>query len=122
MSSQAASGPLARLVRRVYVALNEHDAAAIGQLLQPDVEWDDPITGERLVGPDAIAERWCGSGDPLRLQLEPMRIREVDGKVVTDLRQNISDARGKAIATQMVRHVCAFRDARIATVEARDPD
>lgn len=122
MSSQAESGPLARLVRQAYAALNEQDAAAIGRLLQPDVEWDDPITGERLVGPETIAERWRGSGDPLRLHLEPMRIREFHGKVVTDLRQNISDAHGKAIATQMVRHVCAFRDARIATVEALEPD
>ncbi|MDB4949886.1 MAG: ketosteroid isomerase [Gemmatimonadetes bacterium] len=109
--------PNEELVRRLYDALNAHDAAAMTACYAPDAVFSDPAFGE-LAGAE-VGAMWsmlCSRGKDLRATVDAVRADDETGSAEWEARYTYSGSRRPV--HNVISATYRFRDGLI--VEHRD--
>ena len=106
------------VIERMYWAFNARDGERVLGVMHPDVDWPNGMEGGRVIGRDAVRAYWTrqwGMIDPI---VEPRRLRRMaDGRVAVDVHQVVRDLTGTVLKQEMVRHVYAFEDGLIRSMQ-----
>lgn len=108
-------------LRDAYAAFNERDIDSVLALMCEDVDWPNTVTGGRKRGREAVRRHWDGIFSLLSFHVEPVKLIEDRDCVVVEARQQVSDATGKAVAVQLVRHIFKFKGGLIERMDAHEP-
>jgi len=103
-----------------YKSYNERDLEALLPLMCEDVNWANPLTGDRIRGREEMRKIWELQWTSLSVQTEPIRIyEESDGKTVVVVREILHEAGGRLLMDQEMEHVFTWRDGRVARMDFR---
>jgi ketosteroid isomerase-like protein len=103
-----------------YKSYNERDLEALLPLMCEDVNWANPLTGDRIRGREEMRRIWELQWTSLSVQTEPIRIyEELDGKTVVVVREILHEAGGRLLMDQEMEHVFTWRDGRVARMDFR---
>jgi len=103
-----------------YKSYNERDLEALLPLMCEDVNWANPLTGDRIRGREEMRRIWELQWTSLSVQTEPIRIyEESDGKTVVVVREILHEAGGRLLMDQEMEHVFTWRDGRVARMDFR---
>jgi ketosteroid isomerase-like protein len=106
------------MLRTVYAAFNARDVDAALAVMHPDVVWPNGMEGGNVSGHGGVRAYWTRQWSMIAPSVEPMRIRaEADGRVAVEVHQIVRDLGGRVLKEQVGRHVYAFADGRIASME-----
>ena len=82
--------------------------------MDPDVNWPNAATGERLHGRDEVREYWAEQWKAADPRVEPVRFEQLPwGGIGVEVHQVVRDLDGKVQADQMVKHVYTIDDVLI---------
>jgi uncharacterized protein (TIGR02246 family) len=106
------------LLERTYAAFNARDVEAVLALMHPDVDWPNGMPGGRVAGREAVRAYWTRQWGLIDPTVEPRRVQPTpDGRVAVDVHQVVRDLAGCVLKEEMVRHVYAFEDGLIRSME-----
>jgi ketosteroid isomerase-like protein len=112
--------PVIGLLARIYAAFNARDVETVLAAMQPDVDWPNGMDGGRVLGRAAVREYWVRQWGAIDPRAEPRGfVVEPDGRVAVTVHQVVGDLAGCVLRENLVRHVYAFRDGLIASMEIR---
>jgi hypothetical protein len=106
------------LLARTYAAFNARDVEAVLAVMHPDVDWPNGMEGGRVTGREAVRLYWTRQWGMIDPSVEPRRVRLMpDGRVVVEVHQVVCDLAGNVLKEEMVRHVYAFEDGLIRSMD-----
>ena len=109
------------LLARTYAAFNARDIEAALTAMHPDVAWPNGMEGGTVVGHRAIRDYWTRQWGMIDPSVEPVGFSSTgDGRVAVEVHQVVRDLAGKILKDQVVRHVYAFEDSLIRSMEIRE--
>lgn len=107
----------------LYDAFNARDLDRLLAAMAEDVDWPNGWEGGRLVGHAALRDYWTRQWAAIDPKVFPVRLAPLDdGRVAVTVRQVVRSRDGALLADQMVDHVYALEDGRIASMEIRNPE
>ena len=110
-----------RLLRKTYTAFNARDIETVLTAMHPDVAWPNGMEGGTVVGHRAIRDYWTRQWGMIDPSVEPVGFSSTgDGRVAVEVHQVVRDLAGKILKDQVVRHVYAFEDGLIRSMEIRE--
>ena len=99
------------LLQEAYRAFNARDMEKALSLMDPDVNWPNAASGDRLHGRDEVREYWVEQWKAADPQVEPVRFEQLEwGGIEVSVHQTVRDLDGKVLADQMVKHVYTIND------------
>ena len=108
------------ILERTYAAFNARDIDAVLAVMRPDVIWPNGMEGGTVVGHDAVRAYWTRQWGLIDPRVEPRGFTiEADGRVAVSVHQVVRDPTGTVLKDDMVRHVYAFHDGLITSMEIR---
>jgi ketosteroid isomerase-like protein len=108
------------VLRTAYAAFNARDLDAALAVMDPDVVWPNGMEGGTVVGHQGLRAYWSRQWGVIDPSVEPRWfLAEADGRVAVEVNQVVRDLTGRVLKDQTVRHVYAFVDGRIASMEIR---
>jgi hypothetical protein len=112
-----------RLLARTYAALNARDIEAVLTAMHPEVAWPNGMQGGIVLGHGGIRDYWTRQWGLIDPSVEPMGFSPTgDGRVVVKVHQVVRDLAGNILKDQVVRHMYAFEDDLIKSMEIRESE
>jgi len=111
------------LLTRTYAAFNARDIEAVLTGMHPDVAWPNGMEGGTVLGHGGIRDYWTRQWGMIDPSVEPMGFTSMgDGRVAVEVHQVVRDLAGNVLKDQVVRHVYAFEDGLIRSMEIRESE
>ena len=106
------------LIRIAYSAFNERDIDKALSVMQPEVQWSKAWEGGYISGHDEIRKYWTRQWKELNPIVDPVKFtyRE-DGRLEIEVYQKVKDLQDNLVFDGMVKHVYAFEDGLIKTMD-----
>jgi ketosteroid isomerase-like protein len=106
------------LIRRAYAAFNARDIDAVLATFHADIHWPNGWEGGYVDGHAQVRDYWTRQWRELDPAVEPVGFRERDdGRLEVEVHQVVKDRGGAVLFDGAVRHVYAFRDGLILSME-----
>lgn len=106
-----------QLLQQAYAAFNARDIDAALALMCTDVVWPNGMEGGVVHGHTGIRDYWTRQWSMIDPTVEPLSIREGEGRVDVEVHQLVQDLEGKVLIDRIVHHVYRLRGGRIASME-----
>jgi ketosteroid isomerase-like protein len=111
------------LLARTYAAFNARDLESALAAMHPEVTWPNGMDGGTVLGHRRIRDYRTRQWSMIDPSVEPMGFTSLgDGRVAVEVHQVVRDLTGKILKDQVVRHVYAFEDGLIRSMEIREAD
>ena len=111
------------LLTRTYAAFNARDVESALTAMHREVVWPNGMEGGTVVGHLGIREYWTRQWGMIDPSVEPMAFSATgDGRVAVEVHQVVRDLAGNVLKDQVVRHVYAFEDGLIRSMEIRESE
>jgi DNA-binding transcriptional ArsR family regulator len=102
------------LLEEAYRGFNARDMEKVLSLMDPDVNWPNAVTGERLHGRDEVREYWSAQWKTADPQVEPKLFAQLPwGGIEVSVHQVVRDLDGKVLDDRMVKHAYTINDGLI---------
>jgi hypothetical protein len=110
-----------QVLAQTYAAFNARDIEAALAAMHSDVAWPNGMEGGTVVGHRAIRDYWTRQWGMIDPSVEPVGFTSTgDGRVAVEVHQVVRDLAGNVVKDQVVRHVYAFEDGLIRSMEIRE--
>jgi ketosteroid isomerase-like protein len=110
-------------LRDLYAAFNGREIDAVLAALAEDVDWPNAWEGGRLRGRAAVRDYWTRQWAEIDGRVEPVGFAvRPDGRVAVEVDQTVRDLDGALLSESRVRHVYAFRDGLVASMDVEEPE
>jgi hypothetical protein len=110
--------PLKELIKKAYTAFNERDINKALSTMQPTVQWSKAWEGGYISGHDEIKAYWTRQWKEINPNVEPVGFTERQNEVLeVEVHQKVKDLLGNSIFDGTVKHVYAFEDGLIKTMD-----
>lgn len=108
------------LLAKAYDAFNARDVETALGLMHPDVTWANGMEGGTVFGRAAVRDYWTRQWGTIDPSVDPVRFEATgDGRLVVEVRQVVRDRAGAVLKDGLVRHVYAFENGLIKSMEIR---
>ena len=108
-------------LRALYTAFNARDADAVLAEMTDDVDWPNAWEGGKVRGRAAVREYWTRQWAEIDPNVEPVGFTtRPDGRVVVEVDQTIRDHDGALLGEGRVRHVYAFADGLVVSMDVEE--
>jgi hypothetical protein len=91
------------------------------ELMSEDVNWENALTRERVVGKAKVRALWMEQWRFSDVKLEPLKIYEEDGKTIVLSRHIVSDLNGQMLNDQEIEEVYVMREGLVMRADFRRP-
>jgi ketosteroid isomerase-like protein len=109
------------LLARTYAAFNARDIESVLATMHPEVAWPNGMEGGIIFGHRGVRDYWTRQWGMIDPSVEPVGFTSTgDGRVAVEVHQVVRDLAGKVVKDQVVRHVYAFEDGLIRSMEIRE--
>jgi nuclear transport factor 2 (NTF2) superfamily protein len=109
-------------LRALYAAFNAREIDAVLAALDEDVDWPNAWEGGRLQGREAVRDYWTRQWAEIDGRVEPVGFAtRPDGRVAIEIDQTVRDLDGALLSEGRVRHVYAFRDGLVVSMDVESP-
>jgi len=114
-------GMEANVLLKAYEAFNARDIEAVLALMCEDVNLENALTRDRVIGKAKVRDLWLLQWKHGNPKLEPLKVYEEDGKMVILSRHTATDADGRMMTDQEIEEVYTIRDGLVARMDFRQP-
>ena len=106
------------LINTAYAAFNDRDIDKALSTMQPNVQWSKAWEGGYISGHDEIKAYWTRQWKEINPHVEPVGFNErPNGSLEVEVQQDVKDLEGKTIFNGKVKHIYAFQDGLIKTMD-----
>ena len=109
--------PNEQLLRDVYAAFNARRIDPILAVMCDDVVWPNGMEGGVVLGHAGIREYWTHQWSMINPSVDPLSIREQEGRFDVEVQQLVKDLEGKVLVDRVVHHIYTLRGGLIASME-----
>jgi SnoaL-like domain len=108
-------------IKEAYRAFNARELDAALAVMQSNVEWPNGMEGGTVYGHAGIRDYWTRQWSMIDPHVDPVAIdADGSGRVVVSVHQVVRDLHGKPLLDRMVKHIYAFEDNLIRSMEIRE--
>jgi hypothetical protein len=108
-------------IRKAYSGFNERNIDRVFSVMAPTIHWPKAFEGGYVIGFEAVSAYWIRQWSEINPKVEPISIIErPDGKVEVVVDQVVKDLDGNVIFDGKTKHVYAFEDNLIQSMDIED--
>jgi len=108
------------LLHAAYAAFNARGLGAALAAMHPDVVWPNGMEGGTVHGRDGVRAYWTRQWGLVDSRVVPRSFaRLADGRVSVEVDLTVRDLDGTLLRTATVRHVYAFEDGLVRSMEVK---
>jgi hypothetical protein len=112
------SNQFKEIIRKAYAAFNERNIDNALATMQTDVLWSKAWEGGYINGHNEIKEYWTRQWNDINPKVEPIGFTERENeKLEVQVHQVVKDLQGNLIFDGAVKHIYAFQDGLIKTMD-----
>jgi hypothetical protein len=103
---------------KAYELFNERKVDALLELMAPDVAWANGWEGGYVHGRDNVKDYWLRQWNEIDPEVKPVKITPInDGRLEVLVSQTVKDLHGNLLFQGTVKHIYAFTDDLIKSME-----
>lgn len=104
------------LLLKAYRAFTDRNVGGVLNLMHPDVDWQDGLTGERVHGHSGLRNHWLSQWTSLTRKVLPMHVVPSGDRLEVEAVEIIRSLDGTSIRSALTRQTIDFRGGKIARV------
>jgi len=109
------------LLEKAYSAFNARDIETALAAMHPEVDWPNGMEGGSVFGHAGVRAYWIRQWSVIDPTVQPTHFAALaDGRVAVEVHQVVRDLAGNILKDAMVRHVFAFEDGLIKSMQIRE--
>ena len=106
------------LIEKAYADFNNRDIDALFEVMIPDVEWPNGWEGGYMIGYDEIRDYWTRQWKEIDPIVKPLAFRQLpNGQLEVEVLQTARDLSGHLLFEGKVKHIYAFENGLIKSME-----